>query len=110
MLPIEPGEKPEAIALALLGDEAGIGRRKQVKDWIGFADADQSPLMGGGQKAGAPVGRTIRRKAAHVRQDNERRQILVQTPKAIGKPRAHMWETGKDEPAVLHEGGRAMDV
>ena len=74
------------------------------------ADADRGRLVGCGKKPGRPVRRAVGRQPSRVGQHDEHGQILVQTAQRIGNPATGARETGQDEPGILHERRRPVNI
>ena len=66
--------------------------------------------MHDGQKTGREVASVIVGKTSRIRDDDERRQIIVEAAERVGNPCAHAREAGRHEAGVLHVTGRAMHV
>ena len=71
------------------------GRRMKVENRIA-SRAEHGSLIGGRQKAGAPVRRTGERAAARVLNHNERRKVLVLAAQTISDPRTDAGVTGDE--------------
>ena len=109
MVAIERVQEREPFALAL-GREPGRRGREQVVNRLARRGTDHRPLIRRRQEARPPVRGSIRGKSSRVGQDDERRQVVVQTPQPIRHPRPHPRKARQDEPGVLHEGRRPVNI
>ena len=66
--------------------------------------------MSGRKKSSGPVACSVGGKAARIREDDERWQVLVHAAEPVGNPRAHRRKSWEHEAGILHERRRAMHV
>ena len=106
---IHGGEKLAACRLA--SDECGVvlGREEIGDRRPAFGRLDHGALVDRRQEARAPVHRSARRQAAVVGKHDKRGQLLRFAAEAVGDPRPHRRESGKDEAAVGHEHRRTVE-
>ena len=82
---IQFGQRVERVRAAGLAVDAG--RIGEVQDRIA-GRAEQHAVVGGGQKAAAPVGRAAAWALLAGAEDDEARQVARLTPQAVGRPGA----------------------
>ena len=84
-----------------------VARGEQIVDRRAPA-AERHALMKGGQEAVAPIDRAAGRHAPHVRQHDERRQVIGIATESIGKPRAEHGKAVQPKAGVGLERGRRV--